>query len=159
MSRKLHTVYCPAGNVRAVVAFKSSTEEFTVKFFQADGTKAKGATYFTSDDGDAIGTAEMQVRRTLEAEGVTVTGQTREGKETRIHAVPDAATEAKAEAIANADAHTNNAALPTYTELADALGALCAYIRADLENNNPEWAPLDIAEYASAAALLERLPA
>ncbi len=63
------------------------------------------------------------------------------------------------EAIANADAHTNNAALPTYSELADALGALAAYIRTDLENNNPEWAPLDIPEYASAAALLERLPA
>ncbi|QPZ53289.1 hypothetical protein AchV4_0061 [Achromobacter phage vB_AchrS_AchV4] len=44
-------------------------------------------------------------------------------------------------------------------ELEAALRALCDYVRRDLEENGGDWEPEDIAEYASAAALLERLPA
>src|SRR5690606_5114342 len=53
---------------RAVVTFKASTDEYRVQFFDAAGNKVKGATYFTDDKADAIGTAELETARMLAAE-------------------------------------------------------------------------------------------
>lgn len=64
--------------------------------------------------------------------------------------------EAKAEAIANADAHTNNAGLPTYSELVAALRATSGQL-ADyhLKGHMSGW---DKA-LADAHAMLRRIPA
>lgn len=64
--------------------------------------------------------------------------------------------DAKAEAIANADAHTNNVGLPTYSELVEALrklrgGPVFHCVAEDRERHWPQIAAAD--------ALLTRIPA
>lgn len=68
MAKAIHTTQ----NGRAVVTFKASTEEYRVQFFDAAGIKLKGATYFTSDKADAIGTAEHETVRMLANESQAV---------------------------------------------------------------------------------------
>lgn len=62
--------------------------------------------------------------------------------------------DAKAEAIANADAHTNNAGLPTYSDLDYALRAL----RAECLRYLPQHR-IDSRAMLAADALLARIPA
>ncbi|RTL34274.1 MAG: hypothetical protein EKK53_26660 [Burkholderiales bacterium] len=61
--------------------------------------------------------------------------------------------QAQTEAIANANAHTNDAGLPTYSELVEALRRLNT-ATVTFATLGGEWA-----EVAAAEALLDRIPA